>query len=65
MDREDTGEVTSNAEQLLAVVPFVAFALVSIAMVLMWAPDPRWGFVIVLPFTFMIALTWLAFREAP
>lgn len=64
MTSEDPDERTTHAGQLLAVVPFVAFALVSIAMVLLWAPDPRWGFVIVLPFTFMIALTWLAFREA-
>lgn len=65
MDRGDSGEPTGRLEQVAAVVPFVVFALVSIAMILMWAPDPRWGFVIVLPFTFMIALTWLAFRDAP
>lgn len=64
MDRGDSGETTAPVEQLVATVPFVVFALVSIAMILMWAPDPRWGLVIVLPFTFMIALTWLAFGEA-
>lgn len=63
MDRGDSGEPRGRRLQLLAVVPFVAFALVSVAMILAWAPDPRWGLVIVLPFAFMIALTWLAFGE--
>lgn len=61
----DSGETAARVGQLVAIVPLVLFAAVSIAMILMWAPDPRWGFVIVLPFTFMIALTWLAFGEGP
>lgn len=65
MDRSSAGEAVPNRNQVLAVLPFVAFALVSVAMIFMWAPDPRWAFVIVIPFTFMIALTWLAFREGP
>lgn len=65
MDRSSAGEAAPNGNQLVAVLPFVAFALLSVAMVFLWAPDPRWAFVIVLPFTFMIALTWLAFEEGP
>ena len=50
-----------RVDATIAILPFVAFALVSIAFVVLWAPDPRWGAVIVLPFAFMIAITWLAF----
>lgn len=65
MDRGNPGKAAEHVDQLIAVAPFVAFALLSIAMVFMWAPDPRWGLVIVLPFAFMISLAWLAFRKAP
>lgn len=65
MDRGDPSPAAERLDPVLAVLPFVAFALVSIAMILLWAPDPRWGFVIVLPFLFLISLTWLAFRAAP
>lgn len=63
MDRGTSGSIGGHGDQLLAVAPLVAFALVSVAMIVMWAPDPRWGLVVVLPFGFLIGLSWLAFRE--
>lgn len=63
MDHPGPESTGGRGRGLLAVAPLVAFALVSVAMILAWAPDPRWGVVVVLPFGFLIGLAWLAFRE--
>lgn len=63
MDRADISPQTARRGALLAVLPFVGFALASLVFILLWAPDPRWGLVVIPPFIFMIALTWLAFSR--
>lgn len=59
-DGKPTGQF-DRLGAIVAVVPFLAFALLSVVVIYRWAPDPRWALVVIPPFGFMIGLTWLAF----
>jgi hypothetical protein len=62
MSDSEGDETVNRKRAALAVLPFLALGLASVAFVVLWGLKPIMGLAVLPPVLFVSALAWVAFR---